>query len=202
MWFWGFGNKEDAPTDEELMERFQRGDRQALGTLYDRYAHRLRAYAAKQGAKRPDDLVQDAFLRVVRNGTSWKGDARFKTWLFQIARNLTVDASRRDKFRQMPSLDQPIGRDGDDERTLGDRFAADVPEGDGERRTADAEFKQAYEAALAQLPDEQRQVFLLRQYGDLSFAEIAAEVGINENTAKSRMRYALQSLRAALQDHG
>jgi RNA polymerase sigma-70 factor (ECF subfamily) len=199
MWFWAFSTEQEAPSDEALMERFQRGESQALGILYDRYARRLRAYAARQGAKRPDDLVQDAFVRVVRNGAGWKGDAKFKTWLFQIARNLAIDASRRDRFRQMPSLDQPIGRDGESERTLGDRFAADDPEGDGERRTADSEFKAAYEAALATLPEEQRQVFLLRQYGDLSFAEIAAEVGINENTAKSRMRYALVALRNALE---
>lgn len=200
MWFRGFTTTEEPPSDEALMARFQQGESQALGVLYDRYARRLRAYAARQGAKRPDDLVQDAFVRIVRNGATWKGEAKFKTWLFQIARNLAIDASRRDRFRQMPSLDQPIGRDGESERTLGDKFAADLPEGDGERRTADAEFKRSYEVALASLPDEQRQVFLLRQYGDLSFAEIASEVGINENTAKSRMRYALLALRAALTD--
>lgn len=201
MWFFGWTQTQEDISDEELMGRFQRGDSRAMGTLYDRYARRLRAFAAKQGAQRPDDLVQDAFLRVVRNGDQWKGDARFKTWLFQIARNLAVDASRRDRFRQMPSLDAPARSDGEDQRTLGDRIASDDATIEGERRTADGEFRVAYERALATLPEEQRQVFLLRQYGDLSFQEIAAEVGINENTAKSRMRYALQALRAALGDH-
>lgn len=201
MWFWGWLQGSEEDSDEDLMARYQRGDSRALGTLYDRYARRLRAYALRQGAKRPDDLVQDAFLRVVRNGETWKGDAKFKTWLFQIARNLAVDASRRDRFRQMPSLDAPASRDGDDDRTLGDRFANEAPEGDGERRTADEQFRAAYEVALQHVPEDQREVFLLRQYGDLSFAEIADQLGTNENTAKSRMRYALQSLRTALQDH-
>jgi RNA polymerase sigma-70 factor (ECF subfamily) len=201
MGIWTTNHAEHDPSDEALMRRFQQGDSRALGTLYDRYAARLRAFVAKQGARRPDDLVQDAFLRVVRSGESWTGQARFKTWLFQIARNLAVDASRRDRFREMPSLDQPVGGDPDGKRTLGDRFASEVPEGDGVRTTADAQFREAYERALAALPDEQRQVFLLRQIGDLSFAEIATELGINENTAKSRMRYALQALRQALVEH-
>ncbi len=201
MWFFGWLEAEQEESDEELMARFQGGDGRALGTLYDRYARRLRAYAMRQGAKRPDDLVQDAFVRVVRGGDAWKGESKFKTWLFQIARNLAVDASRRDRFRVMPSLDAPAGRDPGDDRTLGDRIADDGADGDGERRTADAEFRASYEAALAKLPEEQREVFLLRQYGDLGFAEIGQQLGINENTAKSRMRYALQALRASLQDH-
>ena len=198
MWFSIIGRKGE-PTDEDLMARYQAGEVQALGVLYDRYARRLKAFAWQQGARRPDDVVQDAFMRIVRNGASFKGNAKFKTWLFSIARNLCIDASRRDRFRIMPSLDQPI-RD-PDSATLGDRVADKAPQADAHRATEGLQFREDFEVALAALPEEQREVFVLRQSSGLPFAEIAEVTGINENTAKSRMRYALQALRAALKDH-
>jgi len=198
MWFWAIRpTKKEDMSDEELMARFQAGETQALGVLYDRYAHRLKAFAYRKGAKRPDEVVQDAFMRIVRNGASFKGNARFKTWLFSIARNLTIDASRRDKFRNMPSLDAPI-RGSEGAMTLGDRVASQDPHADAERAVTDRRFKAALDVALDALPEEQREVFLLRQYSGLSFKEIGSTVGCKENTAKSRMRYALLELREAL----
>lgn len=198
MWFWVIGRAGE-PTDEELMARYQAGDAQALGVLYDRYANRLKAFAWQQGARRPEDVVQDAFMRVVRNGGSFKGNAKFKTWLFSIARNLCIDASRRDRFRVMPSLDQPM-RD-DRTQTLGDRVADTSPQGDGLRALADRQFLGDFEEALASLPDEQREVFVMRQTSGMAFADIAQVVGCGENTVKSRMRYALTALRKALEHH-
>lgn len=197
MWFWVFGTS-GGPSDEALMARFQQGDAQALGTLYDRYADRLKAYAYRQGAKRPDDVVQDAFMRIVRNGSSFKGNAKFKTWLFSITRNLCIDAARRDSFREMPKLEDPIGREGG--MTRGDTIANPSPQADASRAAQDAQFRVALKDALAALPDDQRQVFLLRQHSGMAFAEIAEVVGCKENTAKSRMRYALVQLREALRD--
>lgn len=198
MWFWIFGGREEQ-SDEALMKRFQEGDSGALGALYDRYADRLRAFAYRQGARRPDDVVQDAFMRVVRKGDSFKGNARFKTWLFSITRNLCIDAARRDSFRQMPKLEDPIGREG--AMTRGDTIANPSPASDALRAAQDTQFRATLETALAALPSDQRDVFLLRQSSGLSFAEVAEIVGCKENTAKSRMRYALQSLRAALKEH-
>ncbi len=198
MWFWIFASDDDQ-TDEELMARFQAGESKALGVLYDRYAQRLKAFAWKQGAKRPEDVVQDAFMRVVKKGGTFAGNARFKTWLFSITRNLCIDASRRDRFREMPKLEDPVGREG--AMTRGDTIANPAPEMDAERTAASSQFKAALEVALAKLPDDQREVFVLRQYSSMPFAEIATVVGCGENTAKSRMRYALKALRAALQEH-
>lgn len=185
----------EAPSDETLMERYAKGDAKALGTLYDRHCRALKAFVIQQGAQRPDDVVQDTFVRVVRNPGGFQGQAKFRTWLYTIARNLCIDASRRDKFRSGPSLDAPMGGDGP---TLGERVANDAPESDASRALADSQFKAAYDAALARLPAEQREVFVLREVSDLSFAEIAELTGANENTVKSRMRYALKALRDAL----
>lgn len=189
---------QEAPSDEALMERFAKGDAKALGTLYDRHARALKAFVLQQGAARPDDVVQDAFVRIVRNPGGFQGQAKFRTWLYTIARNLCIDASRRDKFRAGPSLDAPMGEDGP---TLGERIASDDPGADASRALADAQFKAAYEAALAKLPAEQREVFVLREVSGLGFAEIAELTGANENTVKSRMRYALKGLRDALLDY-
>lgn len=188
----------EAMDDEALMERFAAGDSRALGILYDRHNRALKAFAIQQGAARPDDVVQDAFLRVVRNATGFKGQSKFRTWLFTIGRNLCVDASRRDRFRNGPSLDAPMGSD--DGPTLGERIASDAVGLDASRNTADAQFSRSYDVALANLPTEQREVFTLREISGLSFAEIAEATQTNENTVKSRMRYALKALREALAD--
>jgi RNA polymerase sigma-70 factor (ECF subfamily) len=189
----------EPPSDEELMERYLAGDARAMGTLYDRHARALKAFALQQGAARPDDVVQDAFLRVVRNGQGFRGQSKFRTWLYTIARNLCVDAARRDKFRRGPSLDQPMG--GDDGPALAERTASDAPQIDAARNTADNQFRTAFDSALQELPDEQREVFTMREFGGLSFAEIADATHTNENTVKSRMRYALKSLRERLAEY-
>ena len=189
---------QEPPTDEVLFERFLAGDQRAMATLYDRHARMLRAFAVQKGAARPDDVVQDAFLRIVRNGESFAGQAKFRTWLYTIARNLCVDAARRDYFRAGPSLDAPTGNE--DGPTLGERIASDAPGLDASRNVADREFQAAFAAAMSELPAEQREVFALREISGLSFAEIAEATQSNENTVKSRMRYALKQLRDALQD--
>lgn len=192
----GKGPREDPPSDEALYARFLAGDPRALATLYDRHARPLRAFALQRGAVRPDDVVQDAFLRVVRNAAGFQGQAKFRTWLYTIARNLCIDAARRDRFRAGPSLDAPTGNE--EGRTLGDRMAHTGVGTDASRNLADREFQLAFDAAMAQLPEEQREVFALRELSGLSFAEIAEATACNENTVKSRMRYALKQLREAL----
>jgi RNA polymerase sigma-70 factor (ECF subfamily) len=196
MWLLAWASEQ--ATDEALYERFLGGDSRALGALYDRHARALMVFATQQGAARPDDVVQDTFLRVVRNGQAFAGQSKFRTWLYSIARNLCIDAARRDRFRNGPSLDAPIGAG--DGQTLGDRVAAEAPHLDASRALADRQFSAVYEAALARLPHEQREVFSLREVAGLSFAEIADATACNENTVKSRMRYALKALREALSD--
>jgi RNA polymerase sigma-70 factor (ECF subfamily) len=187
-------------TDESLMLRFQSGEEAAFASLLRRHQTRLYNFALRNlgSSATAEEVVQEAFTRVVQNAADFKHSARFTTWIYTIARNLCVDHLRRASLRRHPSLDAARpGEDGDGP-TLGDRTAdgrADV-----ERAARSGEIRERVLAAIEQLPTEQREVFLLREISSLPFAEIARIVGVSENTAKSRMRYALERLQAGLSE--
>jgi RNA polymerase sigma-70 factor, ECF subfamily len=141
-----------------------------------------------------EDLLQEVFLRVVKSADEWRGAAKFSTWLYTIARNLTVDHARRAVHRDATSLDGPDRTDAD--TSLHDRIASAAPAADSV--VADRQTKARIDDAIATLPAEQREVFLMREVMEMPFAEIATAVGASEPTVKSRMRYALEKLRAAL----
>jgi RNA polymerase sigma-70 factor, ECF subfamily len=184
-------------SDEMLMIRYQRGDRQAFAVLLRRHNRRLYNFALRQvrDPGQAEDIVQDAFLRVVQNASAFKHEARFSTWLYAIARNLCVDQLRKNTHRQHGSL-HPSKRPGTEPTE--DRVADPHPRSDAERSAASSEMLVSILRAVDGLPDEQREVFLLREIGQLRFSDIAQVTGAAENTVKSRMRYALERLREAL----
>jgi RNA polymerase sigma-70 factor (ECF subfamily) len=185
-------------TDQALMLRYQRGDRAAFVSLVQRHQKPLFNFVLRRigSPVAAEDITQEAFIKVVQSATTFKHEARFSTWLYSIARNLCIDQSRRGKIRDHRSLDAT----GRDERTLGDRVADMSRLGDVDRAVASTEVQDSILKALEGLPDEQREVFLLREIANLPFKEVAVVVGTNENTVKSRMRYALERLREALSD--
>jgi RNA polymerase sigma-70 factor (ECF subfamily) len=182
------------------MVRFQGGDRGAFAVLVRRHQGPLFNFALRHlgTSAAAEEVVQDAFVRVVRNAGDFKHAARFSTWLYTIARNLCVDEGRKRVHRRHASLDQPrAGAEGDG-RTLGEQTgdkAANV-----ERSAAAAEIRARVADAVDGLPEEQREVFLMREVSGLPFKEIAEIVGVPENTIKSRMRYALERLQGALSE--
>lgn len=188
-------------TDEMLMVRYQRGDREAFAELVRRYRTPIYNFIIRQLRRPgiPEDLTQDVFLRVVQNAADFKHEARFSTWLYTIARNLCIDELRKLSHRRHPSLDRPAR--GDDEgRPLVESIADDHPRASVERTAAASEVGVRIVAAVESLPGEQREVFLLRQLGHLPFKDIAHITGVGENTVKSRMRYALDRLQEALSE--
>jgi RNA polymerase sigma-70 factor (ECF subfamily) len=180
-------------TDEALVARYQRGDVAAFEVLLDRHRHGVFRFLCRfvGDAARADDLTQDCWLRFVRAAPRWKEGGRFKTWLYTVARNLATDAARRATHRDHPAVDlaPAQGRRSVD----GEAAPAGAPEGD-------VLLRSALQRAIAALPDEQREVFLLREYEGVTFAEIAEVTGAPVPTVKSRMRYALEALRRGLQE--
>ena len=175
----------EAP-DEELMLAYRHGDAGAFETLYKRhrgalYRFMLRAIKQRSSA---EELFQEVWIRVIEARSRYAPQARFTTWLYTIAHNLLVDHWRKKGLKvveldEIPEVESP-----------------DNPAKQAEARESLARFLQALEA----LPAAQREAFLLHEEGGLTAAEIAAATGSNEEAAKSRLRYAMAKLRAALDD--
>ncbi len=181
------------------MADFIQGSLPAFEALYARYKSPVFAFLYRLTGNRDlaEELQQETFLRVVRSKTSYRFGAKFVAWLYSIARNQVVDAKRREKYRKHASLDQPARDDGP---SLMDRIADDGPSPD--RESIAKRLQLDLEKALAALPEDQREVFLLREYSGLKFQEIAEITGAKEGTVKSRMRYALEAMQASLARYG
>ena len=187
--------------DEVLLQAYRAGDVRAFERLVARHEKPVWNFIRRfvRDAPTAEDLLQEVFLRVVKSADEWRGAAKFSTWLYTIARNLTIDHARRAVHRNAASLDAE--RDGGESTTtLHDRIASTDRRAD--EVATDRETKRRIDEAVAALPAEQREVFLMREVMEMPFAEIAAAVGASEPTVKSRMRYALEKLRAALAELG
>lgn len=147
------------------------------------------------------DLAQDAFVRILKGAASFRGDATAKTWICQVVINCHRNRGRwwrRLKRRHTVSLDQPAGSTDDDPEPAGSKVADPAP---GADRVAEArEAERRLSAELARLPREQRAALVLREIEGLSYAEIAAALGVAEGTVKSRIGRARETLRRALAD--
>lgn len=185
-------------SDEALLGRFNDGDAAAFEVLLERYRRPIYNFLLRstRDPVSAQDLLQDVFLRVVQSSGNFQRQSKFSTWLYTIARNLSVDASRKRALRRHPSLD---GNPREGGPTLGDRAPNPGPAPD--RRLLSKDAGERIAAAVEALPQEQREVFLMRQLQHLPFRDIAEVVGVPENTVKSRMRYALERLQAALAEY-
>jgi RNA polymerase sigma-70 factor, ECF subfamily len=190
-------------SDEALMMRFQAGDRQAFAALVRRHKVTFYNFVLRfvRSGTAAEDLVQDVFVRIVQNAADFKHEARFTTWAYAIARNVCIDHLRKMSLRRHASLDQSAPGEGAEGPTLLDRTADGHPGASVERTAIGTELGQKIERCVEGLPAEQREVFLLREIGNVPFKDIAQITGVPENTVKSRMRYALERLQEALSDY-
>jgi RNA polymerase sigma-70 factor (ECF subfamily) len=179
-------------SDEALVLRYQRGDVAAFGALVDRHRPGVYRFLARllQDRARAEDLTQDCWVRFIGAAPRWRERAPFKVWLYAVARNLAADEARRMAHRRHDSLDGRAGRVLSGELTA----AARTPE----EAALDVLLQPVLRQAIAALPAEQREVFLLREYEGIAFADIAEITGAPVPTVKSRMRYALEALRRHL----
>ena len=186
--------------DELLMVAYQQGDVRAFEVLLTRHRKPIYNFILRYVGSREtaEDLMQETFLRVIKGADAYQRQAKFTTWLYTIARNLCVDQSRRAKHRRAQSLDAPMNSSAES-GTLLDVLPA--PGIGSDRETESRSLHLRMHEALHRLSDEQREVFLMREFLDMPFKEIAEVVGVPENTVKSRMRYALEKLRLELDEY-
>lgn len=184
----------DPTSDEALMRAYALGNARAFETLYDRHEKPLWRFVLRsvRDASVADDVAQEIWLAVARSADQYVATAKFRTWLFTMARNRIIDLARTRK--SVESLDE----EDDDGESFLSSLTADSrlgPVRQLESKQAAYELIEAIEA----LPSDQREAFLLQAEADMSVEEIAAATHVSFETAKSRLRYARNRLRSILQ---
>jgi len=184
-------------SDEVLMLRYKDGDLNAFEILIEKHQQPLFGFIYKfcNDYHQSQDLVQEVFLRLIKQAKKYEPRAKFTTYLYTLAHNICIDHLRKQKRRRNVSLSEPI--DADEGLRLEDTMkdSSANPEREFQQKT----FEKALQNAVDDLPEEQREVFLLREQMNMPFEDIARVVGCLPSTAKSRMRYALQSIREKLE---
>ena len=188
----------DTSPDETLMLAYVAGDAAAFDALYARHRGGLYRYFLHhlRGAGAADELFQDVWTSVIRVRATYAPTARFSTWLYTLAHNRMVDHWRASARMTTVSID-----DDDDDAARGEiEGIAAMLTDEPETRAAAGEIGARIATALASLPAQQREAFLLQYEGGHSLAEIAEVTGAGAETVKSRLRYASAKLRAVLKD--
>lgn len=186
-----FDGMGDGRTDEQLMLAYAGGDVRAFDALYARqrgmlYRFILRSIPDRAGA---DEIYQETWSRLIASRARYRIEAKFSTWLLQIAHNLIVDSFRRARPQAGPEETESVFRE------------LDAPDGERpDRVLGEFEERRRLQLALESLPSEQREAFLLRVEAGLGLEQIGAITGAGHETVKSRLRYAFAKLREKLNE--
>ena len=180
-------------TDQNLVTQYIQGNEACLEMLINRHKDRIftTIILIVKDSYIAEDLFQETFIKIIKNLKKGKynEEGKFLPWAIRIARNMAIDYFR--KMKRMPIV---TGSDGEDVfRKI--KLAVD----NREEQMIRLEKESMVRAVINKLPEEQRQVLILRHYGDLSFKEIAAMTGVSINTALGRMRYALNNMRKMME---
>lgn len=188
------GREATAQKERALLQAYRRGEIRALGDLVELYRKPLYAFIVRMTGSQheADDIFQDVWFRAIRHMNTYRQKS-FASWLFRIAHNVIVDRARH---RKVEGVVEPV-TDGDTPQENWIEHFADPGPGP-DQIAIGRETATRIAAAVAALPPEQREVFLLRMEADVPFKEIAAIQNVSINTALARMQYALEKVRAAL----
>lgn len=182
--------------DQQVMARIREGDQEAVVTLVERYQHELTGffYHLSWDQLIAEELAQDVFVNVYRSRERYQATAKVRTYLYRIAHNLWIDHLRRQK--RHVSIDAELG---DESLRLVDVLQA--PGGEArDHEDRDELIRARIQEALTDLPEGQREVFILANNHGMKYQDISVTLGIPEGTVKSRMHNAVRSLRDALGD--
>lgn len=182
-------------TDEELVSSCLAGDRSAFDLLVLRWDRKIQGAIYRIMGSEDDarDLCQEAFLKAYRGLGAFKGEARFSSWLYQIALNLCRDRMRRRKGRTLVSLDA-MEADGQAPVLRDDTTALDI--------ALTKDVARHVRAAVMALAEDQREVIVLKEYEGLTFQEIADVLDLPVSTVKTRLYRGLDKLKERLSREG
>jgi RNA polymerase sigma factor (sigma-70 family) len=182
-------------SDYELILRFIKGEQSCFELLIRRHKNKVFAYISLyiRDQALAEDIFQDTFLKVIQSVKAGKysDNGKFVSWVMRIAHNLIIDHFRRIKQMNTISNDNY-----ESDLFNSKRFAEDSIEDDMVKR----QIHQDVRRMISQLPDDQKEVVILRHYAGLSFKEIADITNVSINTALGRMRYALINLRKIMEE--
>ncbi len=183
-------------TDNELVSKFIFGDNDAIEEIICRYKTKLYSYIylTVRNKHLAEDIFQDTFIKVIKSlqEGKYQDNGRLLSWITRIAHNLIIDHFRREKQLNIRSNDD---------------FEMDVfnsskySDANVEQEMINTQVMNDVRKLIDQLPPEQKEIILMRHYGDLSFKEIADQTNVSINTALGRMRYAILNIRKLMQQH-
>jgi len=182
-------------TDYELILRFIKGEQSCFEQIINRHKNKVFAYISLyiRDQALAEDIFQDTFLKVIQSVKAGKysDSGKFVSWIMRIAHNLIIDHFRRIKQMNTISNDNY-----ESDLFNSKRFAEDSIEDDIIKRQIQKDIRRM----ISHLPDDQREVVILRHYAGLSFKEIADITDVSINTALGRMRYALINMRKIMEE--
>jgi len=179
--------------DSLLVKSYVAGDESALATLIQRHQSKIFGFIYSKVADRDvsDDIFQDTFIKVIKTlkSNSYNEEGKFLPWVMRIAHNLVIDHFRKNK--KMPMFRET------EEFSIFSIMTDNQPSIENQIITTQVETD--LKRLIEELPDDQKEVLVMRMYQDLSFKEIAELTGVSINTALGRMRYALLNLRKVIE---
>ena len=182
-------------TDATLVSSYIKGDEAALSILISRHQQRIYSFIYSKVYDRDvtEDIFQDTFIKVIRTlkRGGYNEEGKFLPWVMRISHNLVIDHFRKNK--RMPKFDNT--GDFNIFSVLGD------PDLNAEKRIIKDQVEEDVRKLIEELPEDQRDVLVMRVYKDMSFKEIAERTDVSINTALGRMRYALINLRKVIEKH-
>jgi RNA polymerase sigma-70 factor (ECF subfamily) len=176
--------------DQDLVTQFVAGDKSAIEVLINRHKNRVYTYIVLivKNQELAEDIFQDTFIKVIKSLDKGKYQEKgiFLSWVIRIAHNLIIDHYRKEKHLKTTS---------NDDCELDIFNSKKFSDTNIEENIIQNQIENDVRKLIDELPDDQKEVILLRHYGGLSFKEIADQTNVSINTALGRMRYALINLR-------
>lgn len=188
--------KANNKTDYELVQEFVKGSQAAIEVLIHRHKKKVFTYIILivKNEHLAEDIFQDTFIKVIHflKQGKYKDNGRFISWVIRIAHNLIIDHYRKEKQLKTLSNDD-YETDIFNTRKMSDKTI--------EEEIINEQIHHDIRSLIDKLPDDQKEVILLRHYGGLSFKEIAHQTDVSINTALGRMRYALINMRKLIEKY-